>query len=168
MDALNKTGVGFLLMSFVFVPGFALAGDKEESPQSGLPRGTIVSGNLIRDGSWYALSGRQLAAVEKLIAVSKPAEKTPPGMTEIWPPYTNRIVLWRTSKEGLAAAEVIDFDDRLIRFYLPNRNENCHLQLKDAESLKVLRSLLGGVQRNRMRPIAHEEAIEKPKSDSNK
>ncbi len=164
MFGLMAKRAAVFFLAAVSLPNSAVGDDQEAPRQRRLARNTLVAGNLVRDGSWFTLSSRQLAATEKLTH-SRPREKTPPGVEVQPPPRPNTIILWRASKNGLAESEVIEFDDLVHIFYLPKRKENPYLILDDSQSQTVLRKLLTQIEKRQEKPIAHEGSVGELKSE---
>lgn len=140
--------------------GIGFAGDGKEDRSIPLPPDTIVAANWLHDGSWYALDGKAVACVRRLME-GKPYRE-PESIR--WPLYradTNTIILRGVKDNRLVQTEVIHFADGMALLWSSARTDR--FETDDTPERTHLLNLLTRIKEGREKPVVQApEIAEKP------
>jgi hypothetical protein len=113
-----------------------------------LPNAVILTASLERNGTWYALSSKQVRAVYTLL--KRPPYFTPPDLEHVDLPFLgHRIILWTAGEHGLVADDVVDCNDKMQFLYSNKRGrfyEGNDTPERD-ELLKVINAIKDGTDK---------------------
>jgi hypothetical protein len=137
----------------------------EELKVPTLPKSTVLAGNFVYDGQWYAMNSAEIASVTKVLA-GKPYRTPKDIIHESLPAPSNRIILWGQEGGRLVPTDVIETDFRASFLHSQRKADVYNTHSKQGQPL---RKMIERIQGGRLRPLAidpEESASEKPTARS--
>jgi hypothetical protein len=125
-----------------------------------IPSDAIVAATVEVSGNWYAMEGKEIACLTKLLARGSPVPAPPPEMSVIPISLHNRIVLWGFDGRNLVAVDVVLVDSK-VSALKSFRTLKRYLVAEDAERDPLVR-MFDRIDKGKAVPLAVKQGAQMP------